>query len=233
MSDQFAGFPAELFDFLSDLSRHNNRSWFQDNKARYYQYVAEPMADFISAMVPRLAAIDDNYIADPRRQGGSMFRIYRDTRFSKDKRPYKDYVGCQFRHQAGRNAHSPGFYLHLEPTQVYFGGGIWKPDSSVLHSIRCAIAEHPQKWQNTLHSKAFMQRFGSIQGDQLKRPPRGFTVEHPSIKDLKRKSFYAMQQVDPALASTADFIEEVTVAFRTIHPLMQFITAAVTTSTAV
>ncbi len=130
--DDFSGFPKELFTFLDQLAANNNREWFKDNKERYYDVVVDPVCDFIEAMEPRLHVISRHFVADSRPHGGSMFRIYRDTRFSKDKRPYKENVGCQFRHEAGKDAHAPGFYVHLGRDEIFYGGGLWLPSNPVL-----------------------------------------------------------------------------------------------------
>jgi uncharacterized protein (TIGR02453 family) len=121
---EFTGFPKELYQFLSDLARNNNREWFEANKERYVQYAKEPALAFIAEMKGRLEEISQSYVADTRPNGGSMFRIYRDTRFSKDKTPYKVNIGCQFRHSAGRDAHAPGFYIHLQPDENFAGDKI-------------------------------------------------------------------------------------------------------------
>ncbi len=137
-----------MFNFLADLGSNNNREWFNNNKDRYENFVVEPVTRFIEAVGEFLPTISDAYVADTRRNGGSMFRIYRDTRFSRDKRPYKENVGCQFRHTAGKNAHAPGFYVHLAPAEVFIGGGIWKPDTNSLDKIRNHIAENPELMRN-------------------------------------------------------------------------------------
>jgi uncharacterized protein (TIGR02453 family) len=222
----FNGFPAELFDFLAELAANNNRAWFQANKSRYQDVVVTPMAEFILAMAPRLETISEHFIADPRRNGGSMFRIYRDTRFSKDKRPYKENVGCQFRHRIGRDVHAPGFYVHLQPGEVFFGGGIWKPDSTTLNRIREAIIDNPSAWKKATSGATFSKRFGGLRGESLQRPPRGFSAGHPLIDDIKRKSYFAMQQVDQAVACGPQFIREVEKAFSCVSPLMEFISFA-------
>jgi uncharacterized protein (TIGR02453 family) len=222
----FDGFPPELFEFLSALAANNNRSWFQANKSRYRDVVVEPMIQFITAMEPRLAAISEHFIADPRTNGGSMFRIYRDTRFSKDKRPYKENVGCQFRHRIGKDVHAPGFYVHLQPGEIFFGGGIWKPDGSTLGRIRETIVDNPVAWKKATTARPFQQRFDGLRGDSLQRASRGYSPEHPLITDLKRKSFFAMQQTDQAMACSPQLITEVDKAFRAVSPLMEFIAFA-------
>lgn len=227
MDDKFAGFSADIFKFLTDLKNNNNRDWFNTNKQRYLDSVANPMCLFIAAMGPRLEKISKYYVADPRRHGGSMFRIHRDTRFSKDKRPYKDHIGCHFRHVAGRDAHAPGFYAHFEPGQLFIGGGVWMPPSAVLHKIRTAIADKADEWTSLKKNRTFRTRFGGISGDQLTRPPRGFDKEHPMIDDIKRKSFFVMHHLDPDLALTPKFITEVERIFKAASPMMAFLTRAV------
>jgi uncharacterized protein (TIGR02453 family) len=226
MNTTFAGFPQEMFGFLTDLSANNNREWFSDNKDRYERFVVTPVTGFIEAVGEFLPAISDAYIADTRRNGGSMFRIYRDTRFSRDKRPYKENVGCQFRHTAGKNAHAPGFYVHLAPDEVFIGGGTWKPDTNALDKIRSRIAGSPEQWSSVIKDTAFSNYFGEMQGESLKRPPRGFDPNDPHIEDLKRKSYIAFRHVKPQSALKPAFINEVEKAFATAMPLMHFITSA-------
>jgi uncharacterized protein (TIGR02453 family) len=222
--NSFHGFPKDLFLFLNDLSKKNNRDWFNENKDRYQKSVVLPVKDFIIVIGERLHEISKSFMADPRTNGGSMFRIYRDIRFSKDKRPYKEHVGCQFRHIAGKTAHAPGFYVHLQPGNVFVGGGIWKPPNPVLDKIRTAIVEEPEKWSGVMKGITF---FSAIEGDQLKRPPRGYDADHPLIKDLKRKSFFLKHNVEPSSIMKAVFMEETVQAFMHAAPLMKFITNAI------
>lgn len=226
MKSRFTGFPDDFFVFLAALAENNDREWFTRNKERYQSSVVTPMCDFIAAMAPRLQAISDCFVADPRPHGGSMFRIYRDIRFSPDKRPYKEHAACHFRHVAGKDAHAPGYYVHVAPKEVFFGGGIWRPPGEPLHRLRAAIAGDPEGWQRASQGDEFLARFTGVAGDGLKRPPSGFDPEHPCIEDLKRKSYYATQRVDPAVARTPEFIEEVDRAFAALTPLMRFFTSA-------
>lgn len=223
---QFAGFPEDLFQFLEELSVNNNREWFNKHKPRYQVSVVEPVGDFICAVGDRLETISENFIADSRSNGGSMFRIYRDIRFSKDKRPYKENVGCHFRHAAIKGAHAPCFYLHLQPGNVFAGAGIWKPPGPALDKIRTAIDVQPESWKKVVSDKKLLKRFGTIVGESLKRPPRGYDVEHPYIEDLKRKSFFLKYQMDDSLAATPKFIDEVMQTYADAVPLMQFMTNA-------
>ena len=222
---EFKGLPGDFFNFFEDLSQNNNRVWFADNKDRYYESVVNPISGFIVAIAPALGKISSHYMADPRPHGGSMFRIYRDTRFSKDKTPYKTHAGIQFRHKAGRDAHAPGFYLHLAADQVFFGGGIWNPPTPQLNRIRDYIADNARSWARIVNSKK-VREVGGIRGDSLKRPPRGFDAAHVHIEDLKRKSFYVMTESQPHAALEADFINDVIAGFRRAVPLNRFVTGA-------
>ena len=226
MAGEFKGFPRDTLAFLADLKRNNRRDWYQANKDRYTRSVVEPMSAFIAAMDTRLAKVSDCFIADPRPHGGSMFRIYRDTRFSKDKRPYKEQVACQFRHMSGRDAHAPGFYVHVAPDEVFFGGGIWMPPGPVLRALRQAIADEADAWKRATRGRAFVRRFGGVSGDALKRPPPGFDPEHQLIDDIKRKSFFAVQRVKPDAIVSPRFIAEVDRAFVALAPMMRFLTEA-------
>jgi uncharacterized protein (TIGR02453 family) len=226
MTEAFAGFSPDFFAFFRELAANNDREWFAENKERYRDDVVAPISAFIAAMAPRLAAISPHYVADPRPSGGSMFRIYRDVRFSKDTRPYKENAGCQFRHAAGRYAHAPGFYVHLARDEVFFGGGIWQPPGPELQKIRRAIADRPDAWQAMLDDRAFKARFDGVHGDGLKRPPQGFAADHPHIADLKRKTFFAMRAAAPDDAMSPAFVDEVTTTFQVATPLMRFVCGA-------
>ena len=226
MTTSFPGFAPSFFTFLRQLARHNDRDWFTANKARYQRQVAAPMSDFIAAMAPRLQKISPHYVADPRPHGGSMFRIYRDTRFAKDKRPYKEHAACQFRHAAGRDAHAPGFYIHLAPKEVRVGGGIWLPPGPELLKIRDAIARDPAAWSRVVGGRRFKTAFDGIHGDALVRTPRGFDDDHQHIEDIKRKSFFAMRRATAADAGEPGFIDTVDDTLRAAAPLMKFVCKA-------
>ncbi len=218
----FKGFPADLFRFFKDLEQNNNRTWFNASKERYIASVVQPMGDFIVSMQPRLRAISPHYVADPKPHGGSMFRIYRDARFSKDKTPYKTHAACQFRHAAGKDVHAPGFYVHLGADELFFGGGIWQPGSRQLNRIRDFIADNVRSWARIKNAKKVLA-VGGIQGESLLRPPRGFDAKHVHIDDLKRKSFFVMVGSDPAAALKPGFIDLVSDAFGRAAPLNRFI----------
>src|SRR5215813_8431504 len=158
-------FDPEFFDFLVELAANNDREWFAENKERYEAEVLEPALAFIEDFGYRLAEISPNLRADSRRNGGSLFRIYRDTRFSRDKTPYKTHTGMHFRHVAAKDVHAPGYYLHLAPDHVFGGGGIWRPDTQTSNRIREAIVAKPKAWRAaTVGSPEFVERFGEVHG---------------------------------------------------------------------
>ena len=226
MPETFTGFPKDFFAFLRELKAHNERPWFEANKQRFRDSVQAPMSAFIAAMAPRLSKISKSFVADPRPNGGSMFRIYRDIRFSKDKRPYKEHAACHFRHGAGKDVHAPGFYMHFAPNEVFFGGGMWMPPPDALAKIREAIAKKQAAWKAVKNDRAFARAFDGVEGEALSRPPRGFDPEHPMIEDIKRKSFFAMHESSVRAAGSPKFVNEVTEAFAAAAPLMKFLCAA-------
>ena len=226
MTGGFSGFPRDFFAFFRELKAHNERTWFEANKPRFRESVQAPMSQFIAAMAPKLAKVSRHFTADLRPNGGSMFRIYRDVRFSKDKRPYKEHAACHFRHSLGKDVHAPGFYMHFAPGEVFFGGGLWMPPPDALSKVRDAIAGKPATWKKVCEDKNFRKHFDGVKGEGLVRPPRGFDAEHPYIEDIKRKSFYAMREADQKLASSPALVEEVGAAFAALSPLMKFLCAS-------
>ena len=219
-------FTEHLFEFLRDLSANNDRDWFQANKGRYEQHVKEPLLQFIEDFRPELHSISEHFVADTRVNGGSMFRIYRDVRFSRDKSPYKTQAAAQFRHEAGKDVHAPGFYLHLAPDEVFAGVGLWHPDSATLGRIRDRIVSRSDEWERTARAPGFLDVF-DITGDSLKRPPRGFDAQHPFIEDLKRKDHIAAVWFEEEEATAPEFLEDFADACRAASPFMEFLTTAV------
>ena len=222
---EFSGFPEDFFAFFNELKKNNNRDWFAVNKSRYQESVVYPMGEFIRSMAPQLKAISPFYTADPRAHGGSMFRIYRDTRFSTDKTPYKTHAACHFRHENGRDAHAPGFYVHIETDRISIGGGIWRPPSRALGLIRDFIADNPSAWEKLTRSPG-IKNLGGVQGDSLVRPPRGFPADARHIDDLKRKSFYLMTDVDVKLGLSSALVTESARIFGVAGVLNHFISDA-------
>jgi len=215
-------FTPRLFKFLRELKRNNERPWFQANKERYIADVQQPLLRFIADFATPLRKIAPAYDADPRPSGGSMFRIYRDTRFSKDKAPYKTHVAAHFRHkQTSTDVHAPGFYFHLDPGECFIGGGLWLPEPPFLKKVRDSIAYDPKGWGKVRRAVK------EVEGEGLTRPPQGYDPAHPFIDDLKRKSFFASVAFTDDEVTGARFIDQCADACRSIRPLMKFLTDAV------
>ncbi|MCG8443513.1 MAG: DUF2461 domain-containing protein [Caulobacterales bacterium] len=221
----FAGFPPDMFAFFRELKANNEKAWFEANRARYEEQVKGPLIAFVAAMAPKIAQISAHIVADPKK---SPFRIHRDVRFSKDKSPYKTHAGVQFRHAAGKDAHAPGFYVHLQPGQVFYGGGLWKPSSEPLSAIRAAIDSKPDAWRKATASAKVRTLFGGLsEGDPLTRAPKGYRPDHPMIDDIKKRSFFLMADADEETAVSASFTDDVAKAFAVAAPAMGFLCQAV------
>ncbi len=215
-------FDGDLFAFLRELKANNDRGWFTTNKARYESSVKAPVLTFVDDAGPHLRKLSANLVADPKPVGGSMFRIHRDVRFSKDKSPYKTHVGVHF--PLGPGARGPGYYLHLEPNQSFVAAGIWMPEPPQLQVIREAIAARPADWRT---ASADLDDPGE---HTLKRPPRGFDADHPMIEDIKRKSFTASLRISDRQLTSDDAMRTFTKTWRELAPLMRFLARATGTT---
>jgi uncharacterized protein (TIGR02453 family) len=221
-----ASFSPDLFRFLNELRAHNERDWFSANKERYEQSVRDPFLQLIADLGPRLKKISPHFVADPRPVGGSMMRIYRDTRFSKDKTPYKTAVAAHFWHQKGKEGATPAFHLRLEPGRSTVGGGIWQPEPGPLKKIRQAIADDARRWQKITSERQLGTGCGMM-GESLKRPPPGFDANHPCIEDIKRKDFGISVPLADGRVAQAGFLDDVVDGLKAAAPFLEFLTRAV------
>ena len=220
-----AYFTPRLFAFLRDLKRHNDRAWFAANKDRYDRDVRGPMLRFITDAATPLGRISRAIAVDPRPVGGSLFRIHRDTRFSKDKSPYKTHAAAHFRHRAAKDVHAPGYYLHLEPGRVMAGVGLWHPDPPTLLAIRAALVRQPAAWRKAVGGKAFRAAC-RLEGESATRVPRGFDPDHPLAADIKRKDFTALADFTEREALAPTFLSRYVDFCRATSPLNAFIAEA-------
>jgi uncharacterized protein (TIGR02453 family) len=221
-----APFSRDLIRFLAELQSHNNRVWFEKNRARYERVYKDGFASFIEGFAPRLRKISSHFVADPRPTGGSVMRIYRDTRFSKDKSPYRTYTVVHFAHADAGEGRGPGFFLYVAPDEISGGGGIWHPEPSVAHKIRSAIAKTPGRWLAVTSPPAFRERF-ELTGESLKRPPPGFPKDHPQMAELMRKDFVASTSVPLSQFVSPKFPAYYEDLCRRVSPLMEFLSRAI------
>jgi uncharacterized protein (TIGR02453 family) len=213
-----AYFTPAAFAFLRQLKSHNDREWFLANRERYVSDVEAPLLRFITDLAPHLRRISPAIVVDPRRTGGSMYRIYRDTRFSTDKSPYKTHVAAHFAHERKRDVPSvTGFYLHLEPGDCMGGGGIYHPDSPTLARIRLGIVQQSKAW------RAVRQTTPNLEGERLARAPAGFDPAHPFIGDLRLKDFYAITAFSQKDVCGPKFLERYVECCRDAAPLLSFL----------
>ena len=213
-------FSPQLFAFLRELKQHNEREWFNANKDRYERECKEPALAFVEDLGYRLPQVAPYLTADQR----SLFRIYRDTRFSKDKTPYKTHVGIYFRHTRAADTDTPGLYLHLEPREVFLGAGIWRPSTPVAEA-------HPRRAHRAAPGVARggrqlgpEWRLGG--GDPLKRAPAGYPADHPLIEDLKRRSFTIISPLTQRDATASGFLDTCEARAAAARPFMQFLSKA-------
>ena len=218
-------FTNSTFKFLRELGANNNRPWFQENKDRYEKHVKSASIEFITDFAPHLRRVSKHFVADPSPVGGSLFRIYRDTRFSKDKTPYKTAVGIRFTHERGKDVHAPGYYLHLADDGCFAACGIWHPDSESLAKIRDAIVEDGSAWKRAKNNKKLTENY-QLEGDSLKRAPKGYDPDHPLIEDLRRKDFIAVRKLTKKSVMGTDFPAELAAMFKDGVSLQRFICRA-------
>jgi uncharacterized protein (TIGR02453 family) len=219
-------FSKATLDFLDELAANNERAWFAENKPRYEALVREPALDFIAAMQPELARFAPHFRAEPRKMGGSLMRVFRDTRFARDKTPYKTNIGIQFRHELGKDVHAPGFYLHIATDGCFLGVGCWHPEPDTLGRIRDLIAAEPERWFKARNDKKFAAEW-QLSGDSLSRPPRGYAADHPAIDDLKYKDFVAMAPLDFEEVTQSDLVKLASKRFAVTAPFMKFLCDAI------
>jgi uncharacterized protein (TIGR02453 family) len=218
-------FTPATFRFLRDLKANNNRVWFAENKARFEENLRQPFLQLIADLQVPLAKISPHFVADPRTQGGSMFRIHRDTRFANDKTPYKTWSGARLFHERARQVDAPSFYLHIQQDNCFVGGGKWHPEPESTKRIRAFIANNPAAWKKATRSRSFTSHF-SLGGDSLVRPPRGFDANHELIDDIKRKDFVASEQFADSIATSSELKPLLVDRFKRIAPMVDYLCAS-------
>jgi uncharacterized protein (TIGR02453 family) len=215
-----AHFTPELFRFLTRLKRNNKRDWFLAHKSEFESSAQQPAIQFITDFAKPLYGITPHLVADPRTTRGSLFRIYRDTRFSHDKKPYKTNIAMRFSHR-GKDVHSPGFYLHLEPGASFAASGLWHPEPDTLLKVRNAIVERSAEWRKV------RKLVNWEDASKLSGPPRGFPADHEFVEDLKLRDIGTAISFTDAQVCSPKFMALFTTACRKMSPLGKFLASAV------
>ncbi len=220
----FDGFPREGIDFMKRLKRNNNRPWFEKHKAEYESSVKLPMQSLIAALHPHFERFAPEFDINPKR---SLFRIYRDVRFSKDKTPYKTHVAAHFVLRGKpKGVEGSGYYLHIEPGEVFLGGGIYMPDNDQLKKIRRAIADQAGQFLSIVQDPRFKKFFGKLEGDKLQRVPKGYEPDHAMAEWLKYKQFFVGAEWSESKCLKRKFVPEIVAVFEAATPLVRFLNQA-------
>jgi uncharacterized protein (TIGR02453 family) len=216
----FTGFPKEGLRFLRQLKRNNNREWFQEHKSTYEECLKGPMAEMIEALARDFKRFAPEIIASTK---VSAFRIHRDTRFSKDKSPYKTHVAAVFPRSGLPKDAGARLYFHVAPAEVWIGGGVYMPLPEDLSAIRAHLGENVASFRRIIGSSQFRKLFGSLEGEQLSRVPRGFSADHPAADYLKYKQFLAGRTLPSSVAVAPSFYKTVVETFRGMLPFIRFL----------
>lgn len=220
MKNGFSGFPPDTLKFLRQLKRNNNREWFLAHKDRYELKVKDPMTDLVLALGHALQQSAPDLIVDPKR---AIYRIYRDTRFSPDKRPYKTHLAARFVLRGIPKNTGAGMYFHIEPAQIIVAGGIYITDSATLRILRQHIADNWKHYREITNQRSFRKLFGSVQGERLVRLPSGFSADHPAIDVLRQKQFFVAQTKPAELAERPKFYPWLLELLSAMIPFIQFL----------
>ncbi len=221
MASAFAGFPKEGLAFLKSLEKNNNREWFQSRKKTFETAVKAPMEELVEAINARLVKFAPMHVTEPKK---SIYRIYRDTRFSKDKTPYKTHIAANF-FRAGFEKHSfPGYYCSVSPKQIEAAAGCYMPDPDQTRQIREYLLEHHEEFRAILARRSLQPLMGGLSGDPLSRTPKGMPVGHPADDLIRYKGWFLYDtRLDPSVVATPKIVDEIVKRFEAMAPLVEFL----------
>lgn len=214
------------FKFLRALAKHNDKAWFAAHKHQYEEHVRQPFLRLLTDLQPDLAQVSLHFRSDPKTVGGSLFRIYRDARFSHDKSPYKPWQGARLFHERRKQVPAPSFYLHLQPGGSFVGAGLWHPEPPTQRRVRQFIFDNPGSWKAATQAAAFRRRFEFEASDVLSRPPRGFPADFELIEDLKHKNFVFWRSLDDAGMASPRLRQALATDLKALAPLVDYLCAA-------
>lgn len=221
-STAFAGFPPEAISFFRSLRRNNRREWFQPRKELYEKHVKTPMTELVHVVNRELASWAPAYVADPQK---AIYRIYRDTRFSADKTPYKDHIAAVFPMRGLEKHAGAGFYFSVSDKEVEVAGGVYMPGPEQLLAIRTHLVGQHEEFRRIVENRPLRRLMGDLKGEQLSRVPKGFAAEHPASDLVRYKQWLYYVLLEPDLVSTPRLAGEVVKRFRAMLPLVEFLNA--------
>jgi uncharacterized protein (TIGR02453 family) len=219
MTSSTPTFPHAGLNFLKNLKRNNNRDWFLANRSVYEESVRSPMIQLVEALATEFAKFAPEVAVSSK----SLFRIHRDTRFSADKTPYKTHVAASFSLRGLDRHEGAGFYFHITPTELWIGGGVYRPSSDKLRAIRGHIAVDYERLNKIVKARSFRELFGGLSGEQSSRMPRGYPQGHPAEQYLRHKDLLAARELGSEAATKRDFLMTLARTFRAMHPLICFL----------
>jgi uncharacterized protein (TIGR02453 family) len=217
-------FTSKTLSFLRALRRNNRREWFVPRKDEYERHVRAPMLAMIERLATDLPTFAPELAADPK---VSLFRVYRDTRFSSDKTPYKTHVAARFPMRSFPRGEGAGLYMEIEPRWVWIGGGMYMPTTADLHDIRAQIAGSYPHFHRLVNAPSFRRAVGELTGERLTRVPLAYSKDHPAAHYLQFKQFLGSCEYEPSLATTPRFYRELLTVFKGVAPLVQFLNRAI------
>lgn len=219
-------FSEASFKFLRGLARNNDKIWFNTHKQKYEDHVRQPFLRLLTDLQPDLAQISGHFRSDPKTVGGSLFRIYRDARFSTDKSPYKNWQGARLYHERRKQVPAPSFYVHLQPNESFVGAGLWHPEPDTQRRVRQFIFENPGSWKAAAHAPTFRKRFDFEESEVLVRAPRGFPADFEFIDDLKHKNFVFWRSLDNATMTGPRLRQTLATDLVALAPFVDYLCAA-------
>jgi uncharacterized protein (TIGR02453 family) len=223
MKSKFPGFSPQVLKFLRSLKRNNRREWFQPRKAQYESLIKLPMLELVGCLNEEFARFAPNYVTPPQK---AVYRIYRDTRFSKDKTPYKTHISCIFPRYTAVKREGAVFYFHFTESELLIFGGVYMPEREELLAYRTLLQERYQELEAIVAEKRLRRMFGELQGEQLSRMPKGFPTDHPGESLLRCKQWYLEKTVDGSILTSPKLLPELAKHFEVMAPFVEFMNQA-------
>jgi uncharacterized protein (TIGR02453 family) len=216
----FPGFPPEGLAFFRRLKRNNRRDWFQPRKQIYDEKLRAPMIELVTALNTEMMKFAPAHVREPE---SAIYRIYRDTRFSSDKTPYKTHIAASFPHRGLAKHSCAGLYFSASPEEIEIAGGVYMPMTEDLRAIRLYLLDHHEEFRRIIRGRTLRSLMGEIQGDHLSRVPKGFPADHPASDLVRQKQWLVYVMLEPAIATTPKLFTEVVKRFRAMAPFLEFL----------